>query len=64
MQIRAGGQLVGGGNSTGIVPADFVPADYDDYQNMLDQVLNYRKHVLAIFDSLVFRDMEPPQRIQ
>ncbi|PYV13808.1 MAG: hypothetical protein DMG21_20260 [Acidobacteria bacterium] len=34
------------------------------YQNMLDQVLNYRKHVLAIFDSLVFRDMEPPQRIQ
>ncbi len=34
------------------------------YQNTLGQVLNYRKHVLAIFDSLVFRDMNPPPRIQ
>jgi hypothetical protein len=34
------------------------------YRDMLDQVLNYRKHVLAIFDSLVFREMKPPQRIQ
>jgi hypothetical protein len=34
------------------------------YQNMLGQVLNYRKHVLAIFDTLVFRETNPPPRIQ
>jgi hypothetical protein len=31
---------------------------------MAERVLAYRKHVLAIFDSLVFREMEPPTRLQ
>ncbi len=34
------------------------------YQTMVDRVLTYRKHVLAIFDSLVFQEMETPHRIQ
>lgn len=34
------------------------------YQATAERVLNYRKHVLAIFDSLVFREMEPPTRLQ
>ncbi len=31
---------------------------------MVERMLNYRKHVLAIFDSLVFREIESPHRIQ
>ncbi len=31
---------------------------------MVERVLNYRKHVLAIFDSLVFREMVSPFRTQ
>ena len=31
---------------------------------MVERVLNYRKHVLAIFDSLVFREMVTPFRTQ
>jgi hypothetical protein len=34
------------------------------YRAMAERVLAYRKHVLAIFDSLVFREMEPPTRLQ
>lgn len=34
------------------------------YQLTVDRMLNYRKHVLAIFDSLVFKEMDPPARIQ
>jgi hypothetical protein len=36
------------------------------YRAMVDRVLTYRKHVLAIFDSLVFKEMEPtkPVRVQ
>jgi hypothetical protein len=34
------------------------------YRAMAERVLAYRKHVLAIFDSLVFREMEPPARLQ
>lgn len=34
------------------------------YQSMVERVLAYRKHVLAIFDSLVFKEMEVPGRIQ
>jgi hypothetical protein len=34
------------------------------YKAMAERVLAYRKHVLAIFDSLVFREMEPPAWIQ
>jgi hypothetical protein len=34
------------------------------YKAMADRVLAYRKHVLAIFDSLVFREMTPPTRLQ
>ncbi len=30
----------------------------------IDRILSYRKHVLAIFDSLVFQEMEPSTRIQ
>jgi hypothetical protein len=33
-------------------------------QPTLEKVLSYRKHVLAIFDSLVFKEMEPTERIQ
>jgi len=28
------------------------------YQGMVNRILNYRKHVLAIFDSLVFKEMK------
>jgi hypothetical protein len=31
---------------------------------MVDRILNYRKHVLAIFDSLVFSEMKSPPTIQ
>ncbi len=34
------------------------------YQSTVARVLNYRKEVLAIFDSLVFREMESPTRLQ
>ncbi len=34
------------------------------YQVKVERILNYRKHVLAIFDSLVFQEMEPTVRIQ
>lgn len=34
------------------------------YRLTVERVLNYRKHVLAIFDSLVFKEMDPPTRIQ
>jgi hypothetical protein len=34
------------------------------YQFSLERVLSYRKHVLAIFDSLVLKEMEPTARIQ
>ena len=33
-------------------------------QMSIDRILSYRKHVLAIFDSLVFKEMEPSERIQ
>jgi hypothetical protein len=33
-------------------------------QLSIDRILSYRKHVLAIFDSLVFKEMEPTERIQ
>ncbi len=33
------------------------------YQAMMERILTYRKHVLAIFDSLVFREMEGPTRL-
>lgn len=34
------------------------------YQSMVERVLAYRKHVLAIFDSLIFQEMVPPTRLQ
>ncbi|MGA3326492.1 MAG: hypothetical protein ABSF45_18635 [Terriglobia bacterium] len=34
------------------------------YHGMLERMLTYRKHVLAIFDSLVFREMLVTTRIQ
>ena len=34
------------------------------YNLTLERVLTYRKHVLAIFDSLIFKEMDPPERIQ
>ncbi len=34
------------------------------YRMMVDRILAYRKHVLAIFDSLVFSEMRPPTRLQ
>ena len=34
------------------------------YQAMVDRILAYRKHVLAIFDSLVFNQMRAPTRLQ
>lgn len=34
------------------------------YKAMVERALNYRRHVLAIFDSLVFQEMETPHRIQ
>jgi hypothetical protein len=29
-----------------------------------DRIVSYRKHVLAIFDSLIFQEMATPERIQ
>lgn len=34
------------------------------YQGMVDRILAYRKHVLAIFDSLVFHELKTPVRLQ
>ena len=34
------------------------------YQAAVARIVNYRKEVLAIFDSLVFREMITPNRIQ
>ena len=34
------------------------------YHGMAERILAYRKHVLAIFDSLVFKEMLTPERIQ
>ena len=34
------------------------------YQASVERILTYRKNVLAIFDSLVFKEMEPVTRIQ
>jgi len=34
------------------------------YHGMLERMLAYRKHVLAIFDSLVFREMPVPHQTQ
>jgi hypothetical protein len=34
------------------------------YQAMTERLLAYRKHVLAIFDSLIFQEMTTPTRIQ
>lgn len=34
------------------------------YKAMVERVLAYRKHVLAIFDSLIFQEMEPRTRLQ
>src|ERR1700693_1292073 len=34
------------------------------HQLTVERILNYRKHVLAIFDSLVFQEMAPPETIQ
>jgi len=33
-------------------------------KDMVERILNYRKHVLAIFDSLVFREMATPYQVQ
>ena len=33
-------------------------------QPSIERILSYRKHVLAIFDSLIFKEMEPLERIQ
>jgi len=33
-------------------------------QMSINRILSYRRHVLAIFDSLVFKEMEPSERIQ
>ena len=34
------------------------------YQMTVQRMLNYRKHVLAIFDSLVFKEMGRSHRLQ
>ncbi len=34
------------------------------YHGMAERILAYRKHVLAIFDSLVFKEMLSPEQIQ
>lgn len=34
------------------------------YHGMMERILAYRKHVLAIFDSLVFKEMDTPTRVQ
>ncbi|MBZ5514755.1 MAG: hypothetical protein LAN62_07905 [Acidobacteriia bacterium] len=33
-------------------------------QTTRERILSYRKHVLAIFDSLVFQEMVPTERLQ
>jgi hypothetical protein len=34
------------------------------YQGMVERILTYRKHVLAIFDSLIFHEIKTPTRLQ
>jgi len=34
------------------------------YRASVDRILQYRKNVLAIFESLVFKEMGPPARVQ
>ncbi len=34
------------------------------YQAMVERILIYRKHVLAIFDFLILQEMEAPPRLQ
>lgn len=34
------------------------------YHGMAERILAYRRHVLAIFDSLVFKEMDTPARVQ
>ena len=34
------------------------------YWRITDRLMNYRKHVLAIFDSLVFKELEPGPKTQ
>jgi hypothetical protein len=34
------------------------------YRSTASRMLNYRKEVLAIFDSLVFREMDVPNQLQ
>jgi hypothetical protein len=34
------------------------------YQTTVERILTYRKNVLAIFDSLVFKEMDHPPRVQ
>ncbi len=34
------------------------------YQTTVERILNYRRNVLAIFDSLVFQEMVRPPRLQ
>ena len=34
------------------------------YGRLADQLLSYRKHVLAIFDTLIFNEMEPTSKTQ
>ncbi len=39
-------------------------AEHDPlYKGMAQRMLAYRKHVLAIFDSLIFQELEPPPRL-
>ncbi len=35
-----------------------------NYQALAERMLAYRRHVLAIFDSLVFRELPPHETIQ
>ena len=40
-------------------------ADHDPvYQGTVARILAYRKHVLAIFDSLIFKEIGFPHRLQ
>jgi hypothetical protein len=34
------------------------------YHGMVERILTYRRHVLAIFDSLVFQEMATPHQVQ
>ena len=34
------------------------------YGQLADQLFTYRKHVLAIFDTLIFNEMEPSSKTQ